>query len=128
MLKEILQKLVRLLDEDKLKLKADKARKAEQSAEDILKRDSLASLQARCKEMAARKQQLLDSTKLDEIRRNISLFQDQIEQFKARKAGIASHEAIKENEQDNLQERLRNQKHAIEKNVLSFLGKKVQIR
>jgi hypothetical protein len=127
-LKEILQKLVRLLDEGKLKLKADKARKAEQSAADVLKRDSLANLQVRCKEMAMRKQQLLDSTKLDEIRRNISLLQDQIEQFKARKAGIESHEAVKEHELANLQERLRSQKHAIEKNVLSFLGKKVQIR
>ena len=127
-LKEILQKLVRLLDEGKLKLKADKARKAEQSAADVLRRDSLASLQARCKEMAVRKQQLLDSTKLDEIKRNLALLQDQIEHLKVRKASIESHEAVKEREQANMQEKLRNQKHAIEKNVLNFLGKKVQIR
>ena len=123
-----LQKLVRLLDEGKLKLKADKARKAEQSAADVLRRDSLASLQARCKEMAVRKQQLLDSTKLDEIKRNLALLQDQIEHLKVRKASIESHEAVKEREQANMQEKLRNQKHAIEKNVLNFLGKKVQIR
>ena len=127
-LKEILQKLVRLLDEGKLKLKADKARKAEQSTADVLRRDSLASLQARCKEMAVRKQQLLDSTKLDEIKRNLALLQDQIEHLKVRKASIESHEAVKEHEQANMQEKLRNQKHAIEKNVLNFLGKKVQIR
>ena len=127
-LKEILQKLVRLLDEGKLKLKADKARKAEQSTADVLRRDSLASLQARCKEMAVRKQQLLDSTKLDEIKRNLALLQDQIEHLKVRKASIESHEGVKEHEQANMQEKLRNQKHAIEKNVLNFLGKKVQIR
>src|SRR3990172_8357507 len=128
LLKEILQKLVHLLDDDKRKLKADKARKAGQSVADILNRDSLASLQARCKETANRKQQLLDSTKLDEIKRNLSLLQEQIEQLKARKASIESHEAVKEHEQFSMQERLRNQKHSIEKNVLNCLGKKVQIR
>ena len=127
-LKEILQKLVRLLAEGKLKLKADKARKAEQSTADVLKRDSLASLQARCKEMAMRKQQLLDSTKLDEIKRSLSLLQEQIEQLKARKASVESHEAVKERDTAGMQEKLRSQKHAIEKNVLSCLGKKVQIR
>ena len=40
MLKEILEKLERLLTEDKLKLKDDKARKAEQATEEILKQDS----------------------------------------------------------------------------------------
>jgi len=127
-LKEILEKLVRLLDEDKLKLKADKARKAKQTATEVLKQNSLKSLQVRCKEMTMRKQQLLDSTQLDEIKHNLSSFQSQIEQLKARKAGIESHEAVKEHEQINMQEKIRNQKNVIEKNVLGFLGKKVQIR
>ena len=127
-LKEILDKLSRLLAEDKLKLKADKARKAEQTTSDILKNDSLASLQVRCKEMATRKQQLLDSTRLEEIKRNLSAFQDQIEQLRARKASIESHEIVRENERAAMQEKLSNQKHTIEKNVLSFLGKKVVIR
>ena len=38
LLKQILQNLARLMDEDKLKLKSDKARKAEQSVDEILKR------------------------------------------------------------------------------------------
>jgi len=127
-LKEILEKLSRLLAEDKLKLKADKARKAEQTTIDILKHDSLASLQIRCREMATRKQQILDSTKLEEIKRNLSAFQNQIEQLKARKASVESHETFRENERAAMKEKLSNQKHTIEKNVLSFLGKKVQIR
>lgn len=127
-LKEILEKLARLLDEEKLKLKADKERKARQSAADILKNDSLASLQARCKEMAMRKQQILESAKLDEIRSNLSMFQEQIEKLEARKASIESHEAVKVHEQADIREKLRSQKGAIEKNVLSFLGRKIQIR
>jgi len=127
LLKQILEKMVHLINEGKLKLKSDKARKAQQSANDVLWRDSLASLHARCNEMAARKQQLLASTKLDEIKRSISLVQEQIEQVKARKASIEAHEAVKEHEKLGTQERIQNHKHAIEKNVFSFLNKKIQI-
>jgi len=127
LLKQILEKMVRLIDEGKLKLKSDKARKAEQSADDVLRRDSLVSLHARCNEMASRKQQLLSSTKLDEIRRNISVVQEQIEQVKARKASVEAHEAVKEHEKFDTQEKIQNHKHAIEKNVFSFLNKKIQI-
>ena len=127
-LKEIMEKLMRLLAEDKLKLKAEKARKAEQTAEDVLKGNLLLNLQARCREMAMRKQQLLESAKLEEIKHDISVLQDQIDQLKARKASIESHETTKKHEQVGLRERLSNQKHVIEKNVFTFLGKKIQIR
>ncbi len=127
-LKEIMEKLQRLLFEDKLKLKADKARKAEQTAIDVLNKNLLTNLQVRCKEMAMRKQQLLESTKLDEIKRDITLFQEQIDQLKARKASIESHETGKKQEQADVKEKLNFQKRTIEKNVLSFLNKKVEIR
>ena len=126
-LKDILEKLVRLTDEGKLRLKSDKARKAKQAAADILKRDSLANLQVRCKELAARKQKILESEKLDENRRNLSVFQEQIDQLTARKASVESHEAVKKKEQIETQERLCNQKGTVEKNVFSFLGKKIQL-
>ncbi len=126
-LREILEKLQRLLFEDKLKLKADKARKAEQTANEVLNKNLLTNLQVRCKEMAMRKEQLLESTKLDEIKRDVSLFQDQIDQLKARKASIESHETGKKQEQADVNEKLNFQKRTIEKNVLSFLGKKVEI-
>jgi uncharacterized protein (DUF342 family) len=77
--------------------------------------------------MAARKQQLLASTKLDEIKRSIVLVQEQIEQVKARKASVEAHEAVKEHEKLDTQERIQNHKHAIEKNVFSFLNKKIHI-
>jgi hypothetical protein len=127
LLKQILQKLARLMEEDKLKLKADKARKAEQSLGDVLKRDSLASVYARCVDAAARKKQLLTSTQLDEIKRSLSLFQEQIEQLKARKLSVEAHEAVKEHESNAVLDRIRNHRNAIEKNVYSSLGKKVQI-
>ena len=127
LLKQILQKLARLMSEDKLKLKSDKARKAEQSVDDILKRDSLASIHKRCVDAATRKRLLLGSAKLEEIRRSVSLFQGQIEQLKARKASVEVHEAVKENAYNEVLDKIRNHKKAIEKNIDNSIGKKVQI-
>ncbi len=126
-LKQILQKLTGLMAEDKLKLKADKARKAEQTLSDILQRDVLASIQVRCADVAAREKQLLTSTSLDEIRRSLSLFQEQVEQHKARKLSFEANEAIKTQEYNAILDRIRNHKSAVEKNVHASLGKKVQI-
>jgi hypothetical protein len=127
LLKQILQKLARLMDEDKLKLKSDKARKAVQSIDDVLERDSLASIHTRCVDTAVRKRQLLFSTKMGEIKRSLSLYQEQIDQLKARKASVEAHEAVKEHAYNEMLDKIRNNKNAIEKNVYSFIGKKVQI-
>jgi hypothetical protein len=127
LLKQILQKLARLMDEGKLKLKADKARKAEQMLNEILQRDSLANIHTRCVDVATRERQILNSPKMDEIKRSLSLFQEQIEQLKARKASVEAHEAVKEHEHSAILDRIRNHKNAIEKNVCSSLGTKVQI-
>jgi hypothetical protein len=126
-LKQILQKLARLMAEDRLKLKADKARKAEQILSEILQRDVLAGIYARCADLAARERQLLNSAKLDEVRGNISMFQEQVGHHKARKISVEAHEAIKEQEYNAVMDRIRGHKNAIEKNVYSSLSKQVQI-
>ncbi len=126
-LKQILQKLTRLMDEGRLKLKADKARKAKQLSTEVLKRDVLAGIYERCVDVAAREKQLLNSAKLDEIRCNIALFQEQVRQLKARKLSVVANEAIKEQAYNETLERIRNHKNAIEKNIYSSLSEKVQI-
>ena len=127
MLKEILQKLESLMAEDKLKLKQDKARKAAQSLNEILTKDSLAKLQIRCVEMATTKEQLLASSKMDEIKRSLSVFQEQVDQLKARKTSIETHEAVKENAYNEALEKISNLKRSIERNIYSSIEIKVQI-
>lgn len=127
-LKEILQKLARLLNEDKLKLKPDKARKAEQALDEILRRDSLSSIHGKCVEVTSRKKQLETSAEIEEAKRSLSLFQQQMEKLKIRRANLESDEDTKENERNELQEKIRNHKKTIEANILSFLGKQVQIQ
>jgi len=126
-LRGILQKLQSLMAEDKLKLKQEKARKAEQSTNEILNQDSLAKLQIRCIEMSTNKQELLASAKMDEIKRNLSLFQEQTDQLKARKTSIETHEAVKENSYNQAVDKISNLKRTIERNILSSINKKVQI-
>ncbi len=127
-LKEILQKLAQLMNEDKLKLKSDKARKAEQALEEILQRDSLASIQGKCVEVAWRKKQLETSAELEEAHRNLALFKQQMEKLKSRRANLEADEAVKENARNESLEKIKNHKKTIEANIFSFLGKQVQIQ
>ena len=127
MLKEILQKLEGLMAEDKLKLKADKARKAEQSINEILVNDSLVKLQIRCVEMATTKEHLLGSPMMDEVTRNLSVFQAQVDQLKARKTSIETHEAVKENAYKEAVDKINNLKRSIERDIYSSIEIKVQI-
>jgi hypothetical protein len=126
-LKQILQKLSGLISEDKLKLKSDKARKGAQSIDEILKRDSLVGIQARAVDVLARRTQLLASSRMDEIKRDITNYQDQVKLLNARKTSVETHEAVKEHAETDVQDKIRNYKRAIEKNVLGFLGKKIEI-
>jgi hypothetical protein len=126
-LKDVLEKLSGLLVEDKLKLKPEKARKAEQSIKEILKSDSLDSLQIRCKEMATNKEQLLASTKMDEIKQNLSQYQEQVDQLKARKTSVETHETVKSNSYKEACDKINNLKRTIERNVYGSLDKKIQI-
>jgi hypothetical protein len=127
MLKEILQKLEVLMVDDKLKLKPEKARKAEQSIAEILHQDSLVKLQIRCVEMATNRDQLLASSRMDELKLNIAQFQEQADQLKARKTSVETHETVKENAHKESLDKINNLKRTIERNVYASLEKKIQI-
>jgi cell fate (sporulation/competence/biofilm development) regulator YmcA (YheA/YmcA/DUF963 family) len=127
LLKEILQKLEELLGEDKLKLKPDKARKATDSVNEILHKDSLAKLQIRCIEMATNKEQLLASARMDEINQNLAQFQEQANLLKARKTSVETHETVKENAYKETEDKINNLRRTIEKNVYSSIDKKIHI-
>ncbi len=127
MLKEILQKLEGLMAEDKLKLKSEKARKAEQAINEILKTDALLKLQNKCVEMANTSEQLSGSPMMDDVKRDLSVFQAQLDQLKGRKTIIETHEAVKENAYKEAVDKISNLKRSIEKDIYSSIEIKVQI-
>jgi predicted nucleic acid-binding Zn-ribbon protein len=126
-LKQILQKMVRLMDEGKLKLKSDKARKAEQDINGILKGGALAKIYKRCADVAARERELLNSPKMEDIKSNLSEYQEQTKLLKAKKARVEAHEAVKERAYNEIVSKIDNHKKTIEKNVQSSLGQTIQI-
>ncbi|MDR2700453.1 MAG: hypothetical protein LBC12_06605 [Nitrososphaerota archaeon] len=126
-LRQVLEKLQVMLKEDKLKLKPDKARKAEQSSVDILNKNILTIVQEKSKMLSIQKNQLLASAHMDEVKQNISVFEDQTSQLKARKTSIEAHEAVKTREYRDLQSEISSRKRAIERNVLVSLNKTIQI-
>lgn len=126
-LRQILEKLQVMLKEDKLKLKADKARKAEQSSVEILSKNLLNDAQEKCKRLAAQKGQLLASAHMEEIKQNISIFEDQVSQLSARRASIEAYETVKNREYQEFQSEANTRKRAIERNVLASLAKNIRI-
>jgi len=127
MLKQILRKLTRLMNENKLKLKSDKARKAEQDMTDILDGGSLAKIYARCAEAAVREKAILNSAKMEEVKRDLSEYQEQTERLKMMKARVEAHEAVKERAYNDVARRISSHKKAIEKNIYDSLDQKVQV-
>jgi hypothetical protein len=126
-LRVILEKLEAMIAKDALKLKPDKARKANESANEILRQNTLDSLQVRCKAMATNRDQLLASTKLDENTRNIAQYQEQLVQLKARRTSVESHESVKASSYQETVDKLNSLKRTAEKNILAALGKRIQI-
>ena len=127
LLKEVLLKLESLIAKDKLKLKPDKARKAEQTTKEILQNDSLANQQERFKELAQTRDDLLSSAKLDEVNRNLAHYQEQIIQLKARKTSVETHESVKANTYQETVDKISNLKRIVEKNIAAALDKSIQI-
>ncbi len=127
MLRQILQKLHRSMAEGKLKLKREKARKAEQALSNILNKQSLENLHKKCADIRAQRKQLLASTEMEETKRDFSKLKEQIGQLEIRRGSIEAHEKTIERERNEALERILNNRSEIEQNVLSFLGEKVQI-
>jgi hypothetical protein len=127
-LKRVLGKLQDMLKEDKLKLKPDKARKAEQSLVEILTKDLLSVAQERSKALSIQKEQLVTSAHMGEVKSSILTFQEQAEQLKARKSSIEAHETTKKREYQELQSEVNNRKRIIERNIATTFTKTVQIR
>jgi hypothetical protein len=64
---------------------------------------------------------------MEEIKRNLSVYQEQTKRLTVRKARVESHEAVKQQAYNDIVNRINNHKKTIEKNVHGALGQKIQI-
>jgi hypothetical protein len=125
-LKEILQKLDRSMS-DKLNLKPEKERKARQALDNILRKNSLANLHQRCVEVMRLEKQLSTSAEVAETKQGLSKLQEHIDNLSRRKGIVESEEIVIKRVLDETLEKIRNHKGEIEKNIFSFMSRRIHI-
>ena len=127
-LKEILSKLQKALDEDKLKLKPEKVRKAQQTIGDILDRLSIAELQRKCRDARARRNRLQASPELAETERQLSKLREHLEEQERKGRVLETEKVAVDQNLKRTYEEIQRHKSEIEKNILSFTNKRVIIQ
>jgi DNA repair exonuclease SbcCD ATPase subunit len=127
LLRQILLKLDRSISEGKLKLKPEKIRKAEQTIDSIVNRNTLADLHQKSRDAMTRKTQLSTSEEVTAMQQNLSKMQAHVEDLKRRKGVVETEEASIRRAHEETLEKIRNHKAEIEKNVFSFLNKTIRI-
>jgi hypothetical protein len=127
LLRQILLKLGRSISEGKLKLKPEKIRKAEQTIDSIVNRNSLADLHQKSREAMTRKTELSTSEEVTVMQENLSKIQTHVEDLIRKRAVVETEEAAIKRTQEETSEKIRNHKTEIEKNIFSFLNKTVKI-
>jgi hypothetical protein len=64
---------------------------------------------------------------MDEIKRDLASFQEQVDLLKARKTSVETHETVKANTYNDTVDKISNLKRTIERNIYSSIDKKIQI-
>ena len=127
LLKQILEKLQRSIVEDKLKLKPEKARKAEQAIDNIVKKDSLTTLHKQSREARARKAQLSTSEEVAVTQRDLAKLCEHVDNLTRKKGVLETEEFTIDRNCVETAEKIRSAKTEIEKNVFSFMTKKITV-
>ena len=127
LLKHILRKLDRAMSEGKLKLKADRKRKADRDMNEILNKNSLNALHQRCKNALMRERKLSTSTEVKKTEEGLSRLQKKLKRLKRRRKIFELKATTTERKFKEIVETIQKQKNEIEKSVLDFTGKNVQI-
>jgi hypothetical protein len=126
-LRAILGKMDQLMAE-KLNLKPEKERKAKQAIEHVVKNNSLNGLHQRCVNALTQRKQLLLSEETTKVQADLSRYQEQLATLERRRKVIESEENVAERACTETSEKIKNLKSQIEKNVLDFAGRRIQIQ
>jgi predicted nucleic acid-binding Zn-ribbon protein len=127
LLRQILHKTLRLMAEGKLKLKPEKERKAKQAIDEILGRNSLASLHQKCADARQRKAQISASSTLAEARSEMAKLNEQMDRLKKKAESLEAEMEAAEKGLKDVAAKIFERKSRMEKNILNFSGKKVEI-
>ncbi|MEM2995561.1 MAG: hypothetical protein QXI91_06085 [Candidatus Bathyarchaeia archaeon] len=127
LLKQILQKLMQVMADGKLRLKPDKMRKAQQAINEILNGDSLAGLHQKCVDATVRRNRLSASAEMAEAKSQLTKLQEHVERLEQRRKNVESGIGVLGRTYSETLEKIRSCKSQIERAILNFAGKKIQL-
>ena len=127
LLNQILKKLSVLMTQDKLKLKPEKTRKAEQLIQTIFSQNSLADLHQRSLNALSSQKQLSMSPEVAETEKHLSMLKTQLEELERKKKVVEGERVTFEQVCSETVEKIKNQKSDIEKNILAATNKRIRI-
>jgi len=127
LLNQILKKLSVLMTQDKLKLKPEKTRKAEQLIQTIFSQNSLADLHQRSLNALSSRKQLFMSPEVAETEKHLSMLKTQLEELERKKKVVEGERVTFEQVCSETVEKIKNQKSDIEKNILAATNKRICI-
>ena len=127
LLNQILKKLSVLMTQDKLKLKPEKTRKAEQLIQTIFSQNSLVDLHQRSLNALSSRKQLFMSPEVAETEKHLSMLKTQLEELERKKKIVEGERVTFEQACSETVEKIKNQKSDIEKNILAATNKRIRI-
>lgn len=127
LLNQILKKLSVLMTQDKLKLKPEKTRKAEQLIQTIFSQNSLADLHQRSLNALSSRKQLFMSPEVAETEKHLSMLKTQLEELERKKKIVEGERVTFEQACSETVGKIKNQKSDIEKNILAATNKRIRI-
>lgn len=127
LLRSILQKLDAALDNNKVKLKPSRLRKAKEQIDNILNKSALLSLHHNCNEALSKKNELTTSGIISESRDERAALQNRLEDLERRKSLLEARDAMLEKEHKEARRRVDEQKIYLEKIVSELSNKSIQI-
>jgi ElaB/YqjD/DUF883 family membrane-anchored ribosome-binding protein len=126
-LKLILQKMDIAIDNDKVKLKSTRLRKAKDQIDSILNKKALVALQERCREAFSKKGKLANSGIISETRNEKAELQEHLNDLERKKKVLENRDRLFEKDHKDAQTRVEEQKKLLEKSVSELSNKSVRV-
>lgn len=127
-LKSILRKVGRAMDEGKLKLKSSRLRKGREKIDEILAKEVLNELHQSCIQAYSTRQQLASSEKTKAAQTESMQMQRKLKELRKRKEAGEARLCALEKQHSELQGKVNGQKKSIEKMVYDILQRNVNVK
>jgi predicted nucleic acid-binding Zn-ribbon protein len=125
--KRILQRISESLEQDKLKIKTSRQKKAQDQIDAILKNDALLSLQHECKQIYERRKQLLAHGHIAAYKNEITTLRTTLKELERQKAHLVSKLSNLQDRHEERTDKLEQHIKELEKAVFDITGKNVRL-